>query len=385
MDINRNNYEAWLLDLLEGSLSEQEVQGVRDFLQLNPDCALGFDDFEHMVLEAEEISFSGKAKIRKELPDQNTKLTENDFDLFSIAMMEGDLSERQEKEYFQLLEGDENKMKDWLLWKQMRLAGKTILFEHKKELKKRVAPPARVIWISIASAAAALLLFFSLFRTDQGINPSSLASSEAELQMESLPDQEESASPETTLLSEEGTTPSSAKLASEPVILDSEPVILASEPVILASEPKIEKYQDPRELTGQSNDTSIVFVNEADLHERPLRMARLERGLIKQNLQANFDRIEPLDLPPISGSSAQLFEEEYTEDGLGRSYREFVEEKNISLLSIASAGIKGINRLAGSDLSLNVAEDENGEVRGFRFRSSLLSVDSPVKKQNIPR
>ncbi len=297
-------------------------------------------------------------------------------------MMEGDLTVKDRKKSISnCLRGMKNKMKDWLLWKQMRLAGKTILFEHKKELKKRVAPPARVIWISIASAAAALLLFFSLFRTDQGINPSGLASSEAELQMESLPDQEESASPETTLLSEEGTTPSSAKLASEPVILDSERIGLK----ILASEPKIEKYQDPRELTGQSNDTSIVFVKEADLHERPLRMARLERGLIKQNLQANFDRIEPLDLPPISGSSAQLFEEDYAEDGLGRSYREFVEEKNISLLSIASAGIKGINRLAGSDLSLNVAEDENGEVRGFRFRSSLLSVDSPVKKQNISR
>ena len=32
MDINRNNYEAWLLDLIEGSLSAEEVQEVRDFL-----------------------------------------------------------------------------------------------------------------------------------------------------------------------------------------------------------------------------------------------------------------------------------------------------------------------------------------------------------------
>ncbi len=79
MDINRNNYEAWLLDLLEGSLSEEEVQEVRDFLLLNPDCALGFDDFEPWILEAEEISFPGKAKLRKELPDPKYKADRKRF------------------------------------------------------------------------------------------------------------------------------------------------------------------------------------------------------------------------------------------------------------------------------------------------------------------
>ncbi|MDX2432324.1 MAG: hypothetical protein QNK35_15410 [Bacteroides sp.] len=381
MDINRDNYEAWLLDLLEGSLSDQEVQEVRDFLLLNPDCAFGLDELEPWVLEAEKISFSGKAKLRKELPDHTSPVSEKDFDLFSIAMMEGDLSESQEEEYLRMLEGDEEKKKEWLLWKQMKLDGKTVLFEHKKGLKKRVAPSSRVIWISIASAAAALVLFFSLFRTDQGLNPSSLVPSEAEVQMESLPEQVEGENPDMIALSEEQATGNSAILASEPTILASEPKNITRERATFS----IKKHQDPPELTGQKKDTGDLVVKEADLQERPLRMAMLEKGLIQQDLQGNYDRIDPLDLTHITVYSTQLFEDEYDDDGLGQSYREFVEKKNISLFSIASAGVKGINRLAGSDLSLNAAEDENGEVRGFRFRSGLLSVDSPGKKQNIPR
>ncbi len=174
MDINRNNYEAWLLDLIEGSLSAEEVQEVRDFLMLNPDCALGLDDVEPWILEAEKISFSGKAGLRKELPHHESIVSEDGFDLFSIAMMEGDLTENQEKEYLQMLNDDDEKLKEWLLWKQIRLSGKTILFDHKGELKKRVFPRSRVIWISIASAAAAVVLFFTLFRVEPGLSPVAL-------------------------------------------------------------------------------------------------------------------------------------------------------------------------------------------------------------------
>ena len=68
------------------------------------------------------------------------------------------------------------------------------------------------------------------------------------------------------------------------------------------------------------------------------------------------------------------------ERGLGHVYREFVKEKDISLLSIASAGVEGINRITGSELSLNLSRDDDGEVSGFRFKGNRMSVDAPLEK-----
>ena len=373
MDINRNNYEAWLLDLMEGSLSADEVQGVRDFLLLNPDCDSGLDELDPWMLDVEEISFSGKEGLRKVLPDHSSKFSETDFDLFSIAMLEGDLSESQEQEYFQELKGDEDKLREWIQWKKLKLEAKTILFDRKDILKKRTAPRSRVIWISIASAAAALLLFFSLLDFEQGLNPKTQIPPEAEAYIESPEEMEATeatATPETREVK-----PLSEELSAlKPAIKDPEPAKFS-----------IKKHQDPPEKPDQTMDTSQTKVQELTLQERPLKLAMLDRNLMNQHLQVSYDKIEALELAGYPGYSDQVAEDFYAEDGLKRNYKEFVEKKNISLLKIASAGVEGINRLSGSDLSLDVSRDGDGEVKGFRFRSSLLSVDSPVKKQNISR
>jgi len=376
MDINRNNYEAWLLDLMEGSLSADEVQGVRDFLLLNPDCDSGLDELDPWMLDVEEISYSGKEELRKVLPDHSSKFSETDFDLFSIAMLEGDLSRTQEEEYFLELKGDEDKLREWLQWKQLKLEAKNILFDRKDSLKKKNAPRSRVIWISLASAAAALLLFFSLLDFDQGFNPETQIPPEAEAYIESPVEMETT---EATEIPESPETPGISPLSDE---------LSALKPAIKDSEPakfSIKKHQVPPEKPDQTRDTNQTDVQEAALQERPLKLAMLDRSLMKQHLQVSYDKIEAMELAGYPAYSDQAAEDFYAEDGLKRNYKEFVEKKNLSLLRIASAGVEGINRLSGSDLSLDVSRDGDGEVRGFRFRSSLLSVDSPVKKQNISR
>lgn len=370
MDINRNNYEAWLLDLMEGSLSADEVQGVRDFLLLNPDCDSGIEEMETLMLDVEEISYSGKEGLRKVLPDHSSKISETDFDLLSIAMLEGDLTRTQEDEYFKELKGDEDKLKEWIQWKQLKLEAKNILFDRKDLLKKKTALRSRVIWISIASAAAALLIFFSLLDFDQGLNPNIQISPEAEAFIEGPGEIQVLETPETPEIK-----PLSEELSAlKPLLGESEPVKFS-----------IKKQQPPPEKPDQVSDTIQTNVQEAAIQERPLKLARLDRSLISQHLQVSYDKIEALEPAGYPAYSDQAADDLYAEDGLRRSYKEFVEKKDISLLKIASAGVEGINKLAGSDLSLDVSRDGEGEVRGFRFRSNLLSVDSPVKKQNISR
>ena len=69
MEINRDNYEAYLLDLIEGRLSADAQQKVRDFLFLNPDCSKRVDDIEWLVLGESKVIFPGKEQLKKEFPD----------------------------------------------------------------------------------------------------------------------------------------------------------------------------------------------------------------------------------------------------------------------------------------------------------------------------
>lgn len=337
MDINRDNYEAWLLDLIEGRLSTDQTQQLHEFLRLNPDCTLGQDEFHLWKLEAETVSWKGKSDLRKEIPHDGSVVSERDFDLFSIARMEGDLNDRQERDFISLIGEDEEKMVEWLSWKEMKLIGKSISFDGKKTLKQRSVPRSRVIWISIASAAAAITLFFTLFTPERGDTGfDRFLPLEASTYIESNIEEE---------------VPESAEVV----------------PAILS----IKKHHDPPELTGEKSDTTIRKVQEENLKPAPLKIAMLEKGLLMAPGQGSYDRIEPLDLPSFPAYSAK---------GLKQAYQDFVEKNDISLLTIANAGIEGINFLAGSDLSMNLSRDEEGGVSGFRFRSERLSVDAPVKK-----
>jgi hypothetical protein len=58
----------------------------------------------------------------------------------------------------------------------------------------------------------------------------------------------------------------------------------------------------------------------------------------------------------------------------------YAEEKNLSLFSIASAGIRGINRITGSDIELYAAKDDEGEISGFQFKSKRLNISTPLQK-----
>ncbi len=349
MDINRDNYEAWLLDLIEGRLTAEQVQQVRDFLLLNPHCTVNLDEIEPWVLEKETISFAGKSGLRRVLPDQDSMLSESGFDLFSIARMEGDLSDRQVEDHQRLLESDDEKLKEWQAWKRTRLVGEAVPFKGKRDLKRRSAPRSRVIWISVASVAAAITLFFAIFTADQGLTgPEEALPVEAEVEL-----------PESN-----GVVP----VTTEESVTEQSPAIMASEPAILI----IRKHHDPPELTGEKKDTVPVGIQEEKLRPGPLKVAMLETVFMNQTEEGIYDRIEPLDLPPLPV---------YTEKGIRPFYREFLDERDISLLTIANAGIEGINFLAGSDFSLDLSRDGKGDVSGFRFRSERLSVDTPVKKQ----
>jgi hypothetical protein len=62
--ITRHNYEAYLLDYIEGNLSEQDTAGLMRFLDQNPELKQDLDDFDWVTLADNDNNFEGKDDLK---------------------------------------------------------------------------------------------------------------------------------------------------------------------------------------------------------------------------------------------------------------------------------------------------------------------------------
>ena len=360
MDINRNNYEAYLLDLMEGKLSVSDQQKVRDFLMLNPDCSPSLFGPEPWVLEPEEVLYSGREKLKKELPDADTGISESNFDLFSIARMEGDLTPSQEWDHQQMVVGDEEKSLEWSQWLQTRLVAHKVKYGGKGALKKKRGLIRGVIWLSVLSSAAAIALLLIFLRVDTNIERPPIAEESVE--------QEE---------------PSTIENNSSPVLAE-ESLTFADDPVLFS----IKKVTDgPVESDGKGAHQShagtqdtLAPVAPKLVESRPLRLAANKLIPASPAHTVDYDQITPLNIPPTKASIANLTLGQIGEIDVQEALVTYKEEKDISVWSIANAGLKGINKITGTDMSLLAARDESGGLSGFRFKSKRFSVSRPVER-----
>lgn len=367
MELNRHNYEAFLLDLLEGRLSAEEEGKLNKFLKNHPELGTDMPDLALCCLEKDEVSFPGRDQLRKDLPMSGTPLSEANFDLFSIARMEGDLSRSQEEEHQSMVDREPVKLAEWSAWQKTRLVPGQIQYPGKKHLKRRKLARERVLWAGVISAAATLALLLMLFR----MNPQNPGPGLSEMVSKETPSLDESPTSitETPMVeTEEAPVTMIEETLKAPE--EKTPLARVEQPLMAALETK------PSEANLQESKASEV--NPELLKPRPLRMTEqmvAHSELIGIN---HSDRIEPLEVAPVSPNLASLSVIQLAEMDRQELFEEITEEYNISLMSVANAGIKGINKVTGSDISLLASRDEEGEVSGFRIRSKRFSVTSPL-------
>ncbi len=363
MDINRNNYEAYLLDLMEGRLSDSDQQKVKDFLILNPDCSPPVFNSELRVLENSEIVYSGKQKLKKEFPNSDSGITESNFDLFSIARMEGDLTATQERDHQQLVEGDEEKSVNWSQWQHTRLVAPNVEYRGKSRLKRKTGLKRGIIWLSVLSSAAAIALLFTLLRVDTNVdraptvvNPPSFEGLDA---------------------------PSSGEDADPPMLAEKS-LAIADDPVLFSikknTDGPVESVGKGERLSPEVTQDTLLPVESKKVEPRPLRLAANKPNSALAVHVADYDQIKPLNIPPTKVSITNLSLSQIAEIDIQETLDAYTEKKDISLWSIANAGIKGINKITGADMSLLAARDERGDLSGFRFKSKRFSVSSPIER-----
>lgn len=135
MEINRENYESFLVDYAEGALSAGMQQEVEKFLLLNVDIQQEFDLFEKSSVKYTNNLYSDKDNLKK-IPLDKTTTSSEYFQQLCVSFVDGDLSKSDSDFLQSLVNADAEKQHELNLYKKTKLAVNNIVFNEKLLLKQ---------------------------------------------------------------------------------------------------------------------------------------------------------------------------------------------------------------------------------------------------------
>jgi hypothetical protein len=166
MTINRDNFESYLLDYLEGNLDPLLTADLMAFFAENPGFEQLQNEFDGEMTVKSAGAFENKNALKKDFSDVPV-LHASNFEEFCIASVENILDEADEKRLIAYLAENPEKQADYDLYRKLKLRPDTaIVFTGKEALKKTVTlyrPMKRaIVYYAMGLAAAVLALLFLL-------------------------------------------------------------------------------------------------------------------------------------------------------------------------------------------------------------------------------
>ncbi len=154
--IDRNNYEIFFLDYLEGNLDESLVDEFIEFLQQNPDLKEELDSFKMVPILGEEIKFPEKRSLYKEKYD-----SAREFFFAASAMIDNELPEDEENKLLEFISKNPEKEKELqLLEKTVLTPDNSIHYQNKNKLYR--SSKAVSLLFSYGRVAAIFILIFAI-------------------------------------------------------------------------------------------------------------------------------------------------------------------------------------------------------------------------------
>ncbi len=155
--INIENYEAFLLDHMEGNISTEDLVALQIFAAQHPHLNIDLNDMELVELNSYNALFEGKNDLKKVSDEQ------------FVAYIENELNAEEKKNIEALCNLNSTLATELKLYKKTLLsADETIIFENKSSLKKQ---ETKVLWLfsrEVLAAAASLILIAGLWFVFKG-------------------------------------------------------------------------------------------------------------------------------------------------------------------------------------------------------------------------
>ncbi len=154
--ISKHNYEIFILDFIEGNLSEERASELMLFLEKNPDLKKEAEGIENIRLNPENnIVFEKKDALLKKTKAEAYEISE--FDYLCVADLEKDITDEEKKLLKKQLHKDKNNNTYKVFRNTLLQADRGILFPNKNRLKKQYS--IRFTLINTIAAAAVIALF----------------------------------------------------------------------------------------------------------------------------------------------------------------------------------------------------------------------------------
>lgn len=348
MKINRNNYESFFIDYLEGNLDEKLVDDFIEFLQQNPDLKEELSLFEPVSIEQEDVSFNKKELLFKEKFD-----AEKVFNEAAIARLEGDISDTEKAEFETYLLLHPEKQRDTELFGLTRLhPDESVVFGKKNKLYRRSASKTILMWTTRAAAVIiiALSVYTFIDKTSNKIIP------ENKVAVIKKEPEKKINQPEIKEVQGKNTKVEETKT------IKKEPV----KPAVKSEKPK-------------QNETKIIRENsQGRLINDDLALARkTEKMQELQMLTATITSFSnsKVNLEPVNikfDYSEPVFEERLLVDIV----KEKTGVEKLSFNKIAKAGLSLVATI--SKEKFNYETDSKGNVTEVNFDSRLLAFSIPT-------
>lgn len=165
MNINRNNYEEYFLDFVEGNLNDKQIKEVKLFLVQHPDLENELNDFKIVKLIPETLKFPEKEFIKKNSEEDVIEINNSNYLFYFVASIENDLSEDQQIVFENYLSERPDKQKEFeICQKSILKPEKNIIFFDKDVLRKKAGKKTGLRrMFPYISAAASLLIIFGIY------------------------------------------------------------------------------------------------------------------------------------------------------------------------------------------------------------------------------
>ena len=357
MKPDRSNYEIWFIELLDGNLNKDQVEVLKVFLEENPDLQEEFNDLAQISLEPSNHVFTRK----KDLFKTAVSYTESQFENLCIAGLENDLTPGQRVELNEIIDHDESKRKQYELYQKLKLKPLTVSFKRKRTVKKITEGQKIVRWsFAVLSAAAtiAILILLNL------LVPSSLKQEPLQT-LQSISADTLLIELRTPFFAEErvisavhNVNGSGNADATEETRAAESGTLLAENNDIVTS-PDITRPEAPGFVITKIPDD---IISDYELSANDLMAFNPDLNLALKDERDNERKV-----------LAKFFHEKIMKDSSA-------VQKPVESFDIARAGITGLNKLLGWDMSLQKNTGENGEIKSYYFSSRLLKFKAPVKK-----
>jgi hypothetical protein len=361
MQIDRSNYEIWLIDWLDGNLSEFQVEQLQAFLNENPDIREEHSELTTFRLNPSAKSFTHKDHLKKKVEE----ISELQFEYLCVAFLEKDLSSDQQSELKEIINLDPEKKKSFELIQKMKLFPDDVSYKQKKRLFRRTIfqKTLRLSYIGLAAAAMIALALITYILIPR-----------------KLPVKTDNTTQNITVINP--IKKPAGELVSDNVSTGKKdlPLKRQNNKLLTVSQ------KTPPAITEPVKDSLLQIVEavrSTDNLPTLLKKAPVSYQIdLKGNtIPNNLIAFQPTFKIPVYDDDRSKLNR-----FISKTFREkILKEKSakdtpLKGYEIAEAGVTGLNKLLGWEMALDKRNGENGELQSVYFSSKLLKFNAPVKK-----